>query len=161
MNFRQLNEELEKLLTLNEGNFYTKLPFSDFRLKCLQRYELKIKKLPYEYQDTALVKHINNIDIYDTCIEHVYRDHNDMDNDKWEVFLSTFNPKIDIQEKAKHNGKNGERYVYKCNNNSNYFGYVLDLYPNKSPRLVTVFEGHPNSVDNWFNNVVMGNITIQ
>lgn len=34
------------------------------------------------------------------------------------------------------------------------------MFGNKNPHLVTAFKDHPNSVDNWFNNVVNGNIEV-
>ena len=159
MDIKQLLEKLAYFTEeqINEmGSFYTKLPFDKFRDECLKRYAYKQAKISFKNQDTALIKKENNIDIYDRCIEHVYKRHKDMDNNKWKIFLNSFNLQTDTKQKAKYNGKIRERYVFKCNNETHYFGYVIDFIKNKSPRLVTVFEGHPNSVDNWFENVVNG-----
>lgn len=155
-----LAENLQESQLNEMGNFYTKLSFPDFRKECLRRYELKKAGKSFKYQDTALVKLVKGVDIYDTCIEHVYKDHKNMTPEIWQIFLDTFSPIKDVKEKAKYNGKRGKRYVYKCGNQDYYFGYVLDIIEGSNPKLVTVFYDHPNSVDNWFNNVVNGNVQI-
>lgn len=154
---KQLNED--KLVEM--GSFETRLPFPKFRQECLRRYQLKKENKDFKHKNTGLYFVTKNIEIYDKCIEHVLREHKDIQEKEWEDFLKTFSPIKDKREKAKYNGKFGKRYVYKCYNDQSTYGYVLDIFNTARSKLVTMFKDNPNSVDNWFDNVVKGNIKIE
>lgn len=166
MNIKQI---LEELMKLNEmAPYLTKKPFPQFYKDTLYRYNYKkerqqakkqnkdIDKLypPLPYENNCIGKLVKDVVITNSCIEHVYKRHANMTPTMWNKFLRCFNPKEDKKIKTKYNGQNGKRWVYSCNNQQNYFGYVVDVFTSSNPQIVTVFTDQKNNIENWIQNAV-------
>jgi hypothetical protein len=180
LDINKLNEELDRILeeeinvsqintlTLQE-KFFTKLNFLKYKQEVLKRYEYKkarqnllktdTKKAwelypKLKYENTCWCYSSKNFIITNNCIEHVTKNHNNMTDVLWQEFLNSCNPLTDEKVKAKYDGRYGQRWIYKCQSKTNYFGYVLDIFERSEPQVVTVFTDHENSVNNWIQNAV-------
>ena len=167
-----INEETlteEQLLEMSPP-YLTSLPFIQFKQEVLKRYDYKKQRQalqnkdpeqadklfpPLDNENRCLGYPIKNVIITNSCIEHVAKKHPNMTNDTWKEFLQAFDPSTDKKVKTRYNGRNGARWVYKCFGETNCFGYVLDILPNGTVYVVTVFCDHENSVDSWIQNNII------
>lgn len=186
MNIEKLNKAIDEVLIaleslkaavneeqLNEmAPFITSKPFPQFRHEALFRLDYKKKRQAilntnpekaYElypklkYENNCFAFETEDILITNSCIEHVVKDHIDMDDDIWLDFIQTCNPSTDYKVKAKYDGEHGKRWIYKCKNDKHCFGYVLDIFDKAKPQAVTVFYNDEPTVDNWIRNEINRN----
>ena len=172
----KIKQILEKLLTFTEEQLnemaihISDAPFHVFIEDALYRYDYKkkrsqikdpkekYKKFPkLKYENVLNAKEYQGILVTYGSIEHVYKHHPELTEQDWEEFLSTFDPSKDENIQGDSTRPDEDKFIYKCNNGTSYFGYVVRVFPNAQAQLVTMFKGHQNSVDNWIQNQINKN----
>lgn len=155
MNLEELIERLKEALsiaeTLNEQQINEMTAFQD-KSKTMEEYLQHIEDAKKAGNTKARCAQINGIRIPDECFRHVDTGH-DLSKEDWIKFINTINPDKEQRLKSNSNPRyNGEPYLYTTEIDGKHYGYVLEVFPNKKPILVTAFWNDENSIESWIYN---------
>lgn len=170
IDFKSLNVLVESILLkdkLYEMSIHdSKLSFPAFYNFCINKNQKKkqLSKMKDRVKKQQLLNKIikedkyfknisgklyNNVWITENSIEHVKNEHPEITSSEWETFLTIFNPNKDAETPSTKLKDGGQKYIYKCTDGRNYYGYVLIKFPRAATQLLTMFCDKEANIDNW------------
>ena len=152
----KLREALDIVGTLDIQQLNEMTAFQD-PSKDMPQYLANIKMAKEKGITKPRCATINGIRIPDECFKHVNTEGtvpgHDLTEEQWTTFIDNIDIDTDHRLKSNKNPRyNGEPHLYTTKIEDKYYGYVLELFPNKPPILVTAFWSDRNSIEAWIYN---------